>query len=284
MRWNLLVFIGFLGFVYGQPYKLTGNWTGILTDSSQGFTKAFPVILQLKGVNGHATGVFRVETEDGFSQYEVSGDYTSKKHFVLQSALKPLMQTKNIALNSFDFTFHFQDSSEYVTGIFHSLGCPFHQLNLYLERDDLAYTLEKNLLFSTTNVLAMAHRIQLGVPAKSKRLKELANFKFQPVYFAVDSYKIDSSYFSYLARLTRLLNSNSDLRLKIIGHTDADGSVEYNLELSKNRSNALFQRLQSLGISSDRMLFEFEGESQPVGSNDSEPGKQRNRRVEFVFI
>jgi len=284
MRWCLLVFGCFIGLVYGQKFKLGGNWTGILTDSAQGFTKAFPVILQLKGVNGHATGIFRLETMDGFSQYEVTGDYSSKKRFVLTSGLKPSLQIKNIALNPFDFTFNFQDSNEYVTGVFHSMGCPFHQLNLYLERDDMAYTLEKNLLFSTTNVLAMAHRIQLGVPAKSKRLKELANFKFQPVYFAVDSYEIDSSYFSYLARLTRLLNSNSDLRLKIIGHTDADGSDEYNLELSKNRSNALYKRLQSLGISPDRMLFEFVGESQPVQSNKNERGKQRNRRVEFSFI
>ena len=100
----------------------------------------------------------------------------------------------------------------------------------------------------------------------------------------MDRYEIDSSYFPYLQKITRILNSHTDLRLRIIGHTDADGSDDYNIALSKNRANAIFQFLVNAGIASDRMVFDFKGEGNPTDTNENESGKQRNRRVEFEFI
>ncbi len=268
--------------LFGQSFKISGNWSGIITDSL--FTKSHPALLQIKGINGHATGIFRIDTPEGFCQYEVTGAYKKKKHFILKSSSKAQLASKGFESVPFEFTFHYDDSSEYVVGTLNCIGSAFHRFKLFLEWDESPYNLNEENSLSKIGAQAMAYRIKLNVPAKSKRMKELARFQFIPIYFDVDRYEIDSTYFAYLEKLTRILNSHSDLRLKIIGHTDADGSDEYNLSLSKNRANAIFLHMVALGISPDRMIFEFQGESQPAESNENDRGKQRNRRVEFAFI
>jgi len=284
MRLFFLMLFGFSNLLYGQHFKISGNWLGILTDSTSDFTKNYPILLQIKGINGHATGIVRIEFEGKYSQFEVSGTYKKKKHFTLKSASKAQYESNDFRLSPFEFVFHYDDSSEYVVSTLTSSGNWLHGFKMYLEWEETQYELAKKPALSSIGAEAMAYRIKLGVPAKSKRIKELAVFQFKPIYFEVDRYEIDSSFYPYLEKLTRILNSHSDLRLNIIGHTDADGSNEYNLELSKNRANAIFQHLNGLGIASDRMIFEFEGESRPAETNDNQNGKRRNRRVEFRFI
>ncbi|MCF0054847.1 OmpA family protein [Dyadobacter sp. CY356] len=74
-------------------------------------------------------------------------------------------------------------------------------------------------------------------------------------------------------------------RLTIIGHTDADGSDDANLELSKRRAKAVAQALTTtFGIDSSRLETNGKGKSEPVDSNDTAAGKANNRRVEFVKL
>ena len=75
-----------------------------------------------------------------------------------------------------------------------------------------------------------------------------------------------------------------DLRIKIIGNTDGDGSEAFNLELSKKRSNEIKLILIKNGIRTDRMIEEYNGELHPIDSNDTDEGKRKNRRVDFQFI
>ena len=69
--------------------------------------------------------------------------------------------------------------------------------------------------------------------------------------------------------------------LTISGHTDNVGDDAANMELSKNRANAVKERLVSLGVEGSRMTALFFGETQPVASNDTAEGRQANRRVVF---
>jgi OOP family OmpA-OmpF porin len=80
------------------------------------------------------------------------------------------------------------------------------------------------------------------------------------------------------------LKSHSDLRIKIIGNTDGDGSEAFNLELSKKRSNEIKLILIRNGIHTDRMIEEYNGELYPIDSNETDEGKRKNRRVDFQFI
>ncbi len=72
--------------------------------------------------------------------------------------------------------------------------------------------------------------------------------------------------------------------LEIVGHTDNEGSEEYNLELSKNRAEKVRQLLIKKGINEDRMLSLGMGASEPLVSNETDEGRQTNRRVEFVLV
>ena len=86
-----------------------------------------------------------------------------------------------------------------------------------------------------------------------------------------------------LAELSQILNDNPQLNLDVIGHTDNVGSAESNLKLSQERSEAVIAALSSeYGINPTRLNPIGKGQSQPIGSNDTEKGKATNRRVEFV--
>ncbi len=72
-------------------------------------------------------------------------------------------------------------------------------------------------------------------------------------------------------------------KIRIIGHTDSQGSDEFNLELSRKRSEAVRTYLTSHGIDSNGVVSEGAGEDQPVADNNTPEGRANNRRVEIVL-
>ncbi|MNL69630.1 Outer membrane porin F precursor [compost metagenome] len=81
------------------------------------------------------------------------------------------------------------------------------------------------------------------------------------------------------------MTENPDLKIKIIGHTDAIGRPDANLILSAKRAESVRDVLvKTYKINADRMDIEGKGSSVPVTDDKSEAGKIRNRRVEFVKI
>jgi outer membrane protein OmpA-like peptidoglycan-associated protein len=70
----------------------------------------------------------------------------------------------------------------------------------------------------------------------------------------------------------------------VIGHTDADGSNAYNNALSERRAAAITAYFVAKGLAPDRIKIQFKGESEPIGNNKTNEGKQLNRRVDFLFI
>lgn len=66
------------------------------------------------------------------------------------------------------------------------------------------------------------------------------------------------------------------------GHTDSDGTDDYNMKFSKARGEAVMNYLVGMGISSDRLVSNGWGETKPIDNNTTAEGKANNRRVEFV--
>ncbi len=87
-----------------------------------------------------------------------------------------------------------------------------------------------------------------------------------------------------LDRLSVILNENKSIKLKIESHTDAQGLEEYNLILSERRAQAVVKYLISKGINKDRLMAEGFGESKPIAANNTEAGRQVNRRAEFKIL
>ena len=78
--------------------------------------------------------------------------------------------------------------------------------------------------------------------------------------------------------------SDPKLKLEIQGHTDNVGGVDYNMTLSENRARAVYDALISRGIEPSRLRYRGFGFSRPIASNDTEEGRAKNRRTEFVIL
>ncbi len=103
------------------------------------------------------------------------------------------------------------------------------------------------------------------------------------ILFDVGSANIQPQSMGIIRQISQVLQQEQVMNLKIVGHTDADGTDDNNLKLSKNRAEAVKEALVSVyGISEDRLISEGKGESEPVGDNTTPDGKAQNRRVEFI--
>jgi outer membrane protein OmpA-like peptidoglycan-associated protein len=87
-----------------------------------------------------------------------------------------------------------------------------------------------------------------------------------------------------LDKMAVILNKYPDTNILIEGHTDATGTDELNLELSRNRASSVSNYLAGLGVDPSRFTTMGYGESQPIATNDTEEGRQQNRRVELAIM
>ncbi|HQU57202.1 MAG TPA: OmpA family protein, partial [Chitinophagaceae bacterium] len=99
-----------------------------------------------------------------------------------------------------------------------------------------------------------------------------------------NSTKLRSASYAALNDVIKILNENKSVKLKIDGHTDSDGSDAFNLKLSDGRAASVKKYLVSKGIDESRLVSEGFGESQPIASNKTAAGKQKNRRVEMKLF
>ena len=87
-----------------------------------------------------------------------------------------------------------------------------------------------------------------------------------------------------LENLIKLMNDNPNIKIEISGHTDNIGSASYNQKLSESRAKAVVDYLIEHGIERSRLSYMGYGFEKPIASNDTEEGRQLNRRVEFKII
>jgi OmpA-OmpF porin, OOP family len=87
-----------------------------------------------------------------------------------------------------------------------------------------------------------------------------------------------------LGKLVEFLQDNPTRNVLIEGHTDSIGSDSYNVQLSEQRARAVESYLLRSGVSPSRITARGYGETYPVAGNDSESGRQQNRRVEMVIL
>ncbi|HYJ38631.1 MAG TPA: OmpA family protein [Chitinophagaceae bacterium] len=133
----------------------------------------------------------------------------------------------------------------------------------------------------------LINNITLAIGAPDTRNKLITEGKFvtHGILFDVNSDKIKPESYGVLKDISTVLSENPDVKVKIIGHTDADGKDADNLDLSKRRAEAVKSMLKSeFKIDESRLQTDGKGESQPVDKNDTPSGKANNRRVEFIKL
>ncbi len=104
------------------------------------------------------------------------------------------------------------------------------------------------------------------------------------VLFAFGKADLSAGAVRNLDKIAGFLEKHPDRNLLIEGHTDSVGSDAFNLALSQKRADAVKDALTAKGVSPDRILTKGYGKQFPVATNDTESGRQLNRRVEVVIL
>ena len=130
-----------------------------------------------------------------------------------------------------------------------------------------------------------AKELDQSIPgAKVERVGEGIQVTFDSgLLFDFDSDRIRPEAAKNFQELAKSLNKFGDSNLLIVGHTDSQGEDAYNMSLSQRRANAASAYLQSQGVPSARISTSGRGESEPVATNDTDAGRQLNRRVEVAI-
>jgi len=144
-----------------------------------------------------------------------------------------------------------------------------------------------NMPSETTESFVFITNVKLAEGGEDLRSKLLKDGKFSTtgILFDSGSEVIKPESYGTLKKIADALQAESNMNIKIVGHTDADGSDASNLELSKKRAASVMNTLvDEFGIASSRLETDGMGESEPVGDNGTTEGKAQNRRVEFIKI
>jgi type IX secretion system PorP/SprF family membrane protein len=116
---------------------------------------------------------------------------------------------------------------------------------------------------------------------EAERVLDLASKKLE---FENDKSIILKKSYGELESLTNMLLVRSELKIRLEGYTDNNGTEAYNMELSRNRVQAVKDFLVANGVEASRIEIAYFGESKPIADNNSEEGKAKNRRVEMHYI
>ena len=114
-------------------------------------------------------------------------------------------------------------------------------------------------------------------------LKSEGKLVMNNINFEVNSYIINPSSYGVLDEIAGMMNAYREINLSVQGHTDSDGTNEFNQTLSENRAKAVVDYLVKKGISGKRLSSMGYGEKKPIDPTSSEMAKAKNRRVEFVL-
>jgi outer membrane protein OmpA-like peptidoglycan-associated protein len=143
--------------------------------------------------------------------------------------------------------------------------------------DDVTITPIEKKSDSTSTVILKELSFDQILP----KLGEIVTLK--NIFFQTNKSELLPESFNELDRLASYLSETPNTLITIIGNTDNTGNEEKNRILSEARAKAVAEYLTSKNIDKSRIKYTGYGSSKPIASNDTEEGKQQNRRVEFII-
>lgn len=141
-------------------------------------------------------------------------------------------------------------------------------VGVYMDRQEAA--LRQRLQNTGVSVTRSGDQLILNMPSA--------------ITFATGSADLQPQFTSVLDSVALVFQEFDRSLVDVDGHTDSDGSEEFNLDLSQRRAMAVANYIASRGVDGRRFLVNGFGESQPIASNDTPDGKARNRRVEIRIV
>ena len=117
-----------------------------------------------------------------------------------------------------------------------------------------------------------------------KKIEVGSTIVLKNIFYDFDKATLRPESTNELERLLKLLNEMPTLKIEIASHTDFKGSNEYNFKLSDNRAKSVVDYLIKAGIKPDRLFSKGYGEEKPIATNETDEGRQLNRRTEFKIV
>ena len=143
---------------------------------------------------------------------------------------------------------------------------------------------DRGVLEGSDTVAATPIDDVVSVPPLADTLQVGATFVLSNIFFDYDKATLLQQSYNELQELLKILKAHPTMRIEVRGHTDGQGSVDYNQRLSENRAKAVVDFLVSKGIDSRRLQYKGFGKSLPIDTNATEEGRAKNRRVEFRIL
>ncbi len=132
---------------------------------------------------------------------------------------------------------------------------------------------------------ASIQRDQQIIDQTTRQSVDVLTVTFKSDYmFSVNSATLLPGAYDELNRVANVLRQYPETNIQVLGHTDSTGTEEANMRLSQRRAEAVRDALVGMGVNTSRMTLIGYGESRPIASNNTEAGRQLNRRVEIRII
>ena len=161
----------------------------------------------------------------------------------------------------------------------YSIVLPYGKRYSFMAEKEGYYAVTENV-----NVANLTEYKEIVVDLYLNPIEKGQTIRLNNIFFDSGKYDLLPESHAELNRLYNVLQTNKRIKIEIGGHTDAVGSDANNMTLSNNRANAVMQYLVNKGIAKERLSAKGFGETKFISTNDTEEGKQLNRRVEFVIL
>src|SRR5690606_28638144 len=138
----------------------------------------------------------------------------------------------------------------------------------YMDRQEMR--LRQELDRTGVRVTRVGDNITLNMPAN--------------ITFGFDRADLNAGFYDVLGSVAIVLDEFDQTVIEVAGHTDSTGSEDYNQRLSEQRAASVAAFLRTRGVLPQRMIEVGMGELRPIASNETEAGRQQNRRVELTLV
>ncbi len=281
-----------------KPKSYTAIWTDQLLNLPENYTIEFDIIPTAgnegNGMAGYMIRLYKCKNERAWDGGAIPGDagFSFTTEYYGTPRYRAYINEPESEHIDFSGSNDDEANKQKINQKYHvSIWVQKTRLRLYLNENklfDLPRAISTTSKFNRFRIddgagLISNIRIAVGAPDIRNKLMTEGKLVTYGIYFDVNKDVVKPESYGTLKEIAKILNEVPDVKVKILGHTDADGQDAANLDLSKRRAASVKAELaKNFGVNADRLETDGLGESQPVAPNDTPANKALNRRVEFV--
>ena len=287
MKMFLLLLLGLVSLNAFAQVKIDGIWQGLIVRDGAKWSESSVLFLEINTADKNLTGRTREEVtkSDCYMIQKIKGTITDSVSIKFKQYITETKKTTpKITWIPFEAKLSFDTLTGYLSGSYTQLAGRKTTGKITMYRSTAEFSNSEMIMLHQSWRDVFIQDLNQKRKAPAIREWERKNFVFEPIYFDYDKDSLKVEYNAYLKEMVRVVLDHTDLRIKITGHTDADGSNAYNKELSERRAKSIQDFFVKCGLPPHKVVTDFKGEDEPVDNNKTDNGKQRNRRVDFTFI